>query len=133
MTLEEISKYVKLIARLERAEELLKSLQEAVRPGSQVISGMPKSPTVKDKVGNLVTEIDDLTNRIEYLKREIKREGIKLNEFIEGIHSETLRVIFRMKYYRGLTWPQIAELLGDNYSEESVKSAVYRYLTPSDI
>ena len=129
MTLEEISKYTKLIARLESAEEILKSLQEAVRPGSQVISGMPKSLTVKDKVGNLVVEIDDLKNRIVFLKKEIRREGKKLSEFIEEIHSETLRVIFRMKYFRGLSWMQIAEILGESYTEESVKMVAYRYLS----
>ena len=129
MTLEQISRYVKLIARLESAEELLKSLQKAVRPGSQVINGMPKAPTVKDKIGKLITEIDDLKARIEYLKREIKREGRKINEFIERIHSESLRVAFRMKYLRGLTWAQIAEILGESYTEESVRMAAYRYLS----
>ena len=98
MTVQELSQYTYLTARYEIAEKLLHSLQEAVHAGSQVIADMPNSASVKDWIGNLEIEINDLKARIEYLKREIKRErGGRLNEFIERIDNESLKAIFRLK------------------------------------
>ena len=124
--MQELSQYTALTARLEIAEKLLQSLQAAVRPESQVIADIPYSAVVKSKISDLAAEINDLKARIEYLKREIKREGERLNEFIERIDSESLKAVFRLKYVRNLTWAQIAEIIG--YTEANTKAKTYRYI-----
>ena len=129
MDLEEISRYAIQMAKLVRAEELLESLQEASRPGSAVINGMPSAAVVKDKVGNLIIVIADLTERIAYLKRDIQREKRKLDKFIDNINDLPIRMAFRLKYVRDLTWAQTADILGGNYTEDSIKAAAYRYLS----
>ena len=128
MTLQEISRYSVLRGRLERAEELLTSLREAARPGALVIDGMPHAPGVKDKVGNLATEIADLTERIKYLREELRQSEKQINKFITSVDDERLRMAFRLKFMRDLTWMQTAEIMGEKYNEEGVRKLCYRYL-----
>jgi len=133
MTLKQISRYATLLARLERAEELLLSLQEAVKPGAQTINdkmtyGVSKPSDVKNKVGNLIVEIEDLKERIKYLKGEITREKRKVLKFIDNIHDDRVRVALRYKFISGATWWQVAEVFGGQYDDEKVKKLCYNYL-----
>ena len=132
MTLKQLSRCSVLRCRLLRAEELLLSLREAVRPKAPVIDGMPHVPGIKDKIGNLAAEIADLSKRIDSLKVELRQEELVLSGYIEAIDDERLRMIFRLKFLRDLTWEQTADVLGDNYTEESVKRLIYRYLAVCD-
>ena len=129
MTLHEISYFHALMCRLERAEELLESLQNASRPGSVVMNGLPRTANAKDKVGNIIVEIEDLKERIEFLKRELKREREKLHEFIDGISDERVRIALRLKYMCDLTWVQTADIMGDRYTDEIIKKLCYKYLS----
>jgi len=61
MTLRELSRYYKLHERLERNKEMISSLSAAVGPGAQALTGMPHTPGISDKVGELVIEMDVLT------------------------------------------------------------------------
>ena len=126
MTIKELSCYYSLVARLSRAEELLESLEEASLPGSIPIDGMPQSTEVKNRVGDLIVEIEDLIERIKYLKREIKREKKKLEKFIDRIHDERIRMAFRLKYIHGLTWAHTADILGNK--AETIKKLCYKYI-----
>ena len=132
MTLREISRYSVLVERLSRAEEMHESMQNASRPDSAVIELMPKSSVVRAKIGNLSTEIEDMVNRIEHIKREIKRETVAINRFINSVPDEGIRMAMRLKFIHNFTWGQTVETLGNNYTVEGIKKAVYRYLTPPD-
>ena len=87
MTLRELSKYYKLHERLERNKEMLSSLAAAAGPGAQVLTGMPHTPGVKDKVSDLVIEMEDLKNRINSLELECVLEKQKLEKYIGTIKS----------------------------------------------
>ena len=128
MTLQELSRHFKLRERLERDTELLKSLEAAACPGAQVLTGMPHAPGVRDKVGDLAVEIADLKERIRYLENEIEVEEQEVTRFITAIPDEQLRGIFRLRFLRGLTWGEVAAVVGGRNTEEAVKSSAYRYL-----
>lgn len=128
MNAQELSSYIALKTRLARAEELLISLQAVTTPGASALDTMPNASVVKDKIGNLFDEIMDLTKRIAYLKREIKREKKKLEDFIDNVSDERYRVAFRLKYLQNLTWGQVTEVFGEKFNEEGLKKACYRYL-----
>ena len=128
MTLQELSHHFKLRERLERDTELLKSLEAAACPGAKVLTGMPHAPGVRDKVGDLAVEIADLKERIRYLENEIEVEEQEVTRFITAIPDEQLRVIFRLRFLRGLTWGEVAAVVGGRNTEEAVKSSAYRYL-----
>lgn len=128
MTLQEISQYMKLRERLERDEEILESLRAAACPGAQVLTGMPHAPGIRDKVGDLAVEISDMEERIRFLQKEIAQEKKSIEVFINTVQDERLRMIFRLRFLRCLTWQATADILGWAYSEDSVKRLCYRYL-----
>lgn len=128
MTLQELSHHFKLRERLERDMDLLKSLEAAACPGAQVLTGMPHAPGVRDKVGDLAVEIADLKERIRYLENEIAVAEQEVARFITAIPDEQLRVIFRLRFLRGLTWGEVAAVVGGRNTEDGVKTSAYRYL-----
>lgn len=128
MTLRELSKYYKLHERLERNKEMLSSLAAAAGPGAQVLTGMPHTPGVKDKVGNLVMEMEDLENRINSLELECVLEKQKLEKYIGTINDDQTRMIFRLRFIHCMTWPQVAEAIGGRNTATNVKLICYRYL-----
>lgn len=129
MTLQELSQHFKLRERLARDEEILESLQAAACPGAQVLTGMPHTPGVKDKVGDLAIEIADMKERIRYLKEEIAKEEANVTAFISSIEDIYTRTIFRLRFLRCLTWGEVAHVIGGKNTEDGVKSTCYRYLS----
>lgn len=127
MTLEDLNQHLALRERLEKAQEMIVSLREAAHPGSSRLSGMPHAPGVKDKVGDLAVEIADLSSRIEYLNAELARQAEPIEAFIAAIEDDQTRLIFRLRFLRGLSWKEVSQILGQYTSEASVKTACYRF------
>ena len=130
MTLQRLNEHFELRIRLVKAQEMLESLRAAACPGAAVLTGMPHAPGVKDKVGDLAAEIADLDARIEYLEAEIKQDEREVLEYIRAIDDDQLRLIFRLRFIRCLTWGEVASVIGGRNTEDAVKSACYRYLSP---
>lgn len=128
MTLSELNRHFELIRKLEDAKELLLSLQEAAQPGAAVINGMPHTPGVKDKVGNMAAEIADLKGQIGQLEKAIADSEQNILAFISGIDDDKTRIVFRLRFLRGLAWKEVASIAGRYETEESVRSRCYRYL-----
>lgn len=132
MTLEELNRHFALRKRLDRAKEMLASFRAAAYPGAQVLTGMPHAPGVSDKVGNLAAEIADLESRIEFLQGEITREEAKIIAFISGIEDDQARMILRLRFFRCLTWGEVAAVIGGHNTESAVKNICYRHLESCD-
>ena len=129
MTLQELAKHFQLRERLARSEQILQSLQSAALPGAQVLTGMPHTPGVKDRVGDLAVEIADMKDSIQALQEEIAKEAIAIELFISSIEDGWVRTILRLRFIRCLTWGEVAAILGGRNTEDGVKSACYRFLS----
>ncbi len=128
MTLQELSDHFKLRERLDRNLEILDSLEAAACPGAQVLTGMPHTPGFRDKVGDLAIEIADMKERIRYLRKEVESSELQISNFIDNIENDHTRMLFRLRFMRGLTWKEVASVIGGRNTDVGVKSACYRYL-----
>ena len=128
MTLQDLNRYLSLCKQLEKARESLLDLQEAAVPGAQVLTGMPHTPGVKDKVGNLAIEIADTKDAIEEMEAEVQALGEEVNIFIKTIPYVELRTIFRLRFIRMLTWEDVAEVFRWRYSESTLRRRVEQYM-----
>lgn len=127
MTLYELSQYFRLHEQLRRDERTLESLYERAKPGAQALTGMPHTSNVHDKVGDLAVEIASLREEITQLRAEAERAESAVDAYIATIGDEHIRIIFRLRFIRCLTWNEVAGTIGGN-TEDSVKKACYRYL-----
>jgi len=128
VTLAELNTYFQNVNNLARAESILENLQAAVGPQSPSLTGMPHTPGVKDTLGDLVVEIVDLQAQIEYFNSEIQKTKASVKRFVAGIDDFYIRTIFRLRFERAYSWKEVARAIGGGNSEDSVKSACYRYL-----
>ncbi|MCM1439175.1 MAG: DUF1492 domain-containing protein [Roseburia sp.] len=128
MTLHELSQLFKLMEQLRKDEEMMDALRTAACPGAQVLTGMPHAPGVRDKVGDLAVEIADLQSDIDRLNEQIAAKQDEVQKFIATIANAQTRMVFRLRFLRGLTWEQVAVVLGGRNTEDGVKKICYRYL-----
>lgn len=132
MTLEKLNQHFELVTELHTAEEMISSLWNAASPGGQVMTGMPHTPGVKDKVGDLATEIADLETERDQLKAKVDASELELKPFFAAIPDLQTRMVMRLRFLRGMAWKEVATALGGRNSEASVKSICYRYLRDSE-
>ena len=131
MTLSELSKYYRLHKRQNWALETLASLQDTAHTGAlgaQVITGMPHAPGVRDKVGDLIVEIEDVKGEIKRLEIEMGQVEREISSYIETIPDIQTRLIFRLRFIRCMSWEEVAAAIGGRNTVNVVKKACYRYL-----
>lgn len=128
MTLEGLNLHFDLLDRLTRAKDTLAMLRQSALPGAAAMTGMPHAPGISDKVGSLAVEIADMDAAIQYLEKEVRANEEEITAFIQSIEDPQLRIIFRLRFIRGLTWKEVSQVMGPFTSERSVSTMVYKYL-----
>ena len=132
MTLEQLNAHLALVSDLHIAEDVLRGYWNAAHPGGQTLTGMPHTSGIKDKVGDLAAEIADIETDIEDLKEAIAESEAQVMTFIRGVKDIQARSILRLRFCRGLTWKEVAQVLGGGNTEASVKMSAYRQLETRD-
>lgn len=82
-----------------------------------------------DSGGLFAAEIDDLTVQIEREQATVNESEGSISAWISGIEDNMTRMIFRLRFLRGLQWCEVAGYIGKACTEDCVKSAAYRYLS----
>ena len=127
MTLEDLNQHLLLRDKLNKAEELLAALRLAAGPSAPQLTGMPHAPGVKDKVGDLAVEIADLSKSVDALRKELREREAPIEAFIAQIQDDHTRLVFRLRFLRGLSWKEVSQILGRFTTESSIKTTCYRY------
>ena len=131
MTLEELNEHFDRLDTLHKTIEISKRLRD-ISPQSPVLSGMPHTPGVKDKVGDLAAEIADMDAVIRSLREEIAEHEPPVEGFIRGIKDNQTRIVFRLRFLRGLSWKEVSQILGKYTTEKSVSDLCYRYMKKTE-
>lgn len=127
MTRQDLEKHLKLRRQLMECRDILQNLKRSVGPGTQALTGMPHAPGVKDKVGDLATEITYMERRVAALQAKVDDQAVEVRNFIAGVQDDHLKIILSLRYIRGLTWIEVALVLGGRNTGSGVKSAVRRF------
>lgn len=128
MTLQELNRYLMLQTRLIKSKEMLESFKAASYLGAQVLTGMPHTTGISDKVSNFAIEIADLESRILELGREFEQMKEKVTAYINRIQDEQTRMIFRLRFLHGMTWDEVAVAIGGRNTGRNISNICYRYL-----
>lgn len=128
MTLSQLSQHYQLRTQLKKDEEMLFNLRMAATPSGHALDGMPKAPGVHDKVGAIAIAIVDMEERIKYLKIQISEGEKDISAWIGAISNDQTRLIFRLRFIGGLTWAEVAKIIGGRNTEAGVRMICYRYL-----
>ena len=134
MTRQDLEKHLKLRRQLMECRDILQNLKRSVGPGTQALTGMPHAPGVKDKVGDLATEITYMERRVAALQAKVDDQAVEVRNFIAGVQDDQMKIILSLRYIRGLTWIEVALVLGGRNTGSGVRSAVWRFFAdePSD-
>lgn len=128
MTMKELSQLYWLNREIERDKARLEELYTKAISCTQSITGMPHVPGVTDKVGNYSGEIADLRGIIEANIQRCFYELNRLNRYIDSVDDPQMRMILSLRFVNGLPWRQVAESIGGNNSEDSVRMMCKRFL-----
>ena len=120
MTLQELSKYYDIQMTLEKDREALERLRQRITPASPQLTGMPHTPGVRDKVGDLAVELADMDERIRWLEELAAQEKPKVDA--------RMYLVFRLRFIRCYSWAEVAGVLGKGYTEDGVSRMAYNYL-----
>ena len=128
MTKQDLNHHLALRQRLEEARELLASLETAAGPRAQQLDGMPHASGISDRTGDLAAEIADAKAVINGLQAEVTRSENVAAAWVGSIDDMQTRMIFRLRYIRGLSWKDVAALIGGGNTDRSVRIRAYRYM-----
>lgn len=91
MTLQELSKYYDIQMTLEKDREALERLRQRITPASPQLTGMPHTPGVRDKVGDLAVELADMDERIRWLEELAAQEKPKVEAYCKSMDCHQRR------------------------------------------
>lgn len=128
MTVKELSEVYYIQKIINRYDEKIAQLYASLEPGGMNLSGMPRDPSPKNRMVEVIAKVDELKRkkRIEEAKQQVAR--IKLDKFIEECDNPQIRIILMYRFVDFLKWEAVAAKLGGNNTEDSVKKACYRFL-----
>lgn len=106
MTKQDLTRCLTLRRQLERSRELLASLETA----------------------GLTAEAADVKKTMSGLEVDIQRSEAEVMDWIGGIEDDVMRMIFRLRFLRGLEWKTVATLIGGGKTTRSVELRARRYL-----
>ena len=134
MTLKELSQLYYLTREIEANQQRLKELADLIGPSTAEYSDMPRGPfNPTSKVERLAAEITDLKAILAARQIQLIHERARLERWIGEIPDSATRQIFQHRFADCLSWMAVAERMGDDFTEYSVKQRCYRYLKESNV
>ena len=116
MTKRELSQLYYLNREIEQEKRRLGELEAAAQNVSPKITGLPHAGGISDKTA-IAAEIADCKAIIERKIKASIAEYNRLNRYIAGVDDCLMRQILYLRYVRGLSWREMAAVLGGEESK----------------
>lgn len=120
MTNKQLSRLRDLKKEIKMYQERLAELQSLSEVKSSVLTGMPVSKSVSDKIGYSVIKIINTKNTLTKLCEEI-------TEYIENVDDPIIRMILTYRYINNFSWEKTAFKIGGGNRASGLKKRLYRY------
>lgn len=128
MTLTELSQLHYLQKEIAHDEERIRMIREQACSTAVSTDGMPKTSSGRSKVAYAGESIADLETMIKRRQELCILEEKRIRQYIDSIEDSRTRLIFTCRFCDLMTWNQVADVIGGNNTEDSVKKTVYRHL-----
>ena len=113
---------------IEQKQREIQRIMDRLTSISPNLSGMPHGGGVHDKLFEGVPELVDKKRELEEIRRGYEQEEARLNGWIDGIEDLQVQLIFSLRFKERMSWNEVADTVGGNNSEDSVRMTVNRYL-----
>ena len=141
MNIQEILKKAK-----EHGAEAVRSALEELRQENQTITAEARAAydayfadvrqreaKIRQKVEALGQERDTLSEKILAMRPSLVAATVEGNTdmvatYISTIEDSQTRMIFRLRFIRGMSWKEVAATIGGRNTEAGVKAVCYRYI-----
>lgn len=127
VTKEELSQIYYLNKELRMWQKELESLECQSLLRGQQLTGMPFVSGTSDKTGDIATTIADIKSIIIGKQKEIQIQKKKIMTYIEQIEDSYMRQIIFYRCVSCMSWNNVAQEIGGNNTEDSVKQAFHRF------
>ena len=128
MTLKELSKVYYLDRIIEHDRDEIRRLEEKLTGISPSLTGMPHAGGIHDKIGEGVPELVERKRRLEERVHRFVVAKETIRDWIEAIDDPQVQIMMTLRFIDLMTWQGVADAVGGNNSEDSVKKMVYRYI-----
>lgn len=124
MTLKELYRLRGLHEKIKDLKNRIDVIRSKTEKMTSVITGLPRGG---EKIDYKV-ELVDLCNVYESVLKESIIEEQRLQNYIEGIKDIQLQNIIRLRFIDCLNWNEVADRIGGNNTEYTVKKRLYRHI-----
>lgn len=112
MTKKELSQLYYLKKEIRQLEQRIKELETAATGCTAKITGFPHGTGINDKIGDYAAQIADLKSLLDLNLKKCFYELNRLDRYIQSVDDSEMRIILTLRYSQGLSWQQIAEIMG---------------------
>lgn len=120
MTNKQLSQLRYLKKEIKMHQERLTELQALAEIKSSVITGMPISKSISDKIGYSVIKIIAMKDTLSKLCEE-------LTDYIESVDDPIVRLILTYRYVNNYSWQKTAFKIGGGNTVQGLRMRLYRY------
>ena len=134
MTRKDLEQVYYLNNKLKMWQRRLADLQADIALSPKVLDGMPYSKTnaVSSPTEIKALRIAELSRIIEGKISEIQVTLLDIEAFIVTIEDSLLRQIVEYRCCKLMQWKDIANKIGDGYTEEAVRQSYHRFVKTLD-
>lgn len=132
MNKQTLSDYIDICELIRETEEEIEDLRKKEIVHDKVTGSNPEFPYEKRgfHISGMYLDSRKLKKEIDLLeeqKRRAEKLKAEIDEWMKTVPARMQRII-RMKYFERKTWGQIAEKMGQNVTENSIKKEFERFL-----
>lgn len=129
MNKKELSNLYWLNKEIKLQEQRLEELTTSAEGITSIMTGMPHSKTLRDKVASNAVEIADLRTLIELNLKKCIIERARIERYINSVSDSGIRVILQLRHIQGLSWNDIGKQIG--YDGSTARKKYERFLKNS--